>query len=61
MTAYEQFDFTVDMLFVADIFVNFISAIDDPETGLPITNLKVIAISYLSGWFWLDLLACLPV
>lgn len=61
MTPYEQFDFTVDMLFIVDLFVNFISAIEDPETGLPIISLKLIAANYLSGWFWLDLLACLPV
>jgi ABC-type spermidine/putrescine transport system permease subunit I len=28
---------------------------------LPVISLKLIAINYISGWFFIDFLACLPV
>ena len=37
----------IDYLFVIDIFVSFTTAYDDPETALPVTNSKKIAINYL--------------
>lgn len=51
---------SVDTLFGIDIFINFISAIEDPVTNQVITDHKSIAKNYLKGWFWLDLLACFP-
>lgn len=51
----------VDGLFLIDIFINFISAYEDPVTGLPVISLKKIAFNYLTGWFCLDLLAVMPV
>lgn len=61
LTTAEIIDFVVDAMFLIDIFVNFVSAYEDDETGLPIVNLRSIAIHYLSTWFFLDFLAVLPV
>ena len=54
-------DSIVDFLFAIDIFINFISAIEDPLTGQVIVDHKTIAKQYLTGWFWLDFVACLPL
>ena len=51
---------TVDCLFGLDIFINFISAQEDPNTNQLITDHRIIAKNYLKGWFLLDLLACFP-
>lgn len=49
-------DTTVDILFIMDIFVNFFSAIEDSE-GKAIGDCKTIAVTYIKGWFFLDLIA----
>jgi hypothetical protein len=54
-------DATVDFLFFVDIIVNFISAYEDPITNLPVIKMRKIASNYLTGWFWLDLIAVIPV
>jgi len=51
----------VDALFLIDIIINFVSAYEDPSTGLPIISLKKIAVNYVTGWFILDILAIMPV
>ena len=50
---------TIDCLFLTDMIVIFNSAImtDDFEI---IDDHKEIAFNYLSGWFWIDLLAIIP-
>jgi hyperpolarization activated cyclic nucleotide-gated potassium channel 2 len=55
------FDYLVDILFAFDIFVNFITAYDDVERGIPVRNPRMIASNYLKSWFIMDLLACLPI
>lgn len=57
----EILDMCVDGLFLIDIFINFISAYEDPNTGLPVISLKKISINYITGWLALDLLAVMPV
>lgn len=37
------------------------SAYDDPVTGLQVVSPKQIASNYISGWFFIDLVALLPV
>ena len=59
-TFIEYFDLIVDLIFFVDIFVNFVSSYED-SSGLPVVDLGDIARNYVSGWFFLDLLACLPV
>ena len=55
----EGMEATVDILFGVDIVVNFISAVED-SSGKLIIDHKTIAKNYMSGWFWLDFLACFP-
>ena len=52
-------DMIVDILFFIDIIINFFSAIE-AKGGKLIQDLKTIAKMYLTGWFWLDLIACIP-
>ena len=55
----QLFEYTVDLLFGVDIFVNFMSVYED-KTGKYIYDRKMIAMNYLCSWFTLDLLACFP-
>jgi len=41
--------------------VQFISAYEDPVSGLPVVDLKKIAINYVKVWFFIDLVATVPV
>ena len=56
----QVFEWTVDILFAIDIFVNFISVYEDRKTGVIILDRKKIAMNYIKSWFILDLLACFP-
>jgi CRP-like cAMP-binding protein len=50
----------IDIVYLSDCFLHFFVAIyDDIEDNL-ITNHRVIAQRYLTGWFWLDLFAGIP-
>ena len=42
MKIMDYVDLVIDMLFTIDIFVNFISAYDDPVSDMPIVDLKKI-------------------
>ena len=57
----EYLDILVDIIFICDMIVTFMSAYEDTTTGLIVTDHKLIAKHYLKGWFALDLLACIPV
>ena len=50
----------VDLMYVIDIFINFISAYEDLATGLIVVDTKLIAIDYIKGWFFIDLFATIP-
>jgi hypothetical protein len=56
---YGTFDLIVDVLFIADVFITFLSAYEDAWGDL-ITRPKAIAKHYLSGWFWIDALSSFP-
>ena len=55
----EASNIIIDLLFLTDMIVIFNTAItnDDFET---IDDHKSIAFAYLTGWFWIDLVAILP-
>ena len=55
----EAIDWGVDGLFLMDIFVNFISAVEMKD-GTIQTGLKEIAKDYTSSWFVFDVLSCIP-
>ena len=60
MNIYDIVDLIVDVFFLFDIIINFISAYDDSETDLPVVGFKDIAKNYLTGFFFIDLLAVIP-
>ena len=49
-------EYVVDVMFFTDLIFTFLTAYYDKEHKL-ITNKKLIAISYLKGWFLLDMIA----
>ena len=53
-------DSIIDFLFMIDICVNFISSYDDPDHHLPDVKLKLIAKNYITGFFFMDLIAIIP-
>lgn len=60
---YPQFAFLItissDIWFMIDIMANFRTGYEANEK--PILNLKKIRHNYMTGWFWLDIIATLPV
>lgn len=50
----------IDFIFMLDIFVNFRTSFVHETTGVEIVDLKDIALKYLKGRFWIDLLATVP-
>lgn len=50
---FELIENVFNIMFGADIIINFLSAYYDPRIGL-ITSWKRIILNYLSFWFWVD-------
>jgi hypothetical protein len=59
-TFYEVYNYFCDSIFIIDIFLNFRTTISDFITGKEITSSKRIAIAYIKGRFFLDLIAAIP-
>lgn len=55
-----QLELVIDILFFIDVYVNFVSAYTDRNTGYIEVSLRKIARNYLTSWFLLDLTACIP-
>ncbi|OMJ93516.1 hypothetical protein SteCoe_3492 [Stentor coeruleus] len=53
-------DTILDVFFIFDIIVNFFSTYKDKEEN-EIYNMKKIAIHYLKTWFFMDLIASVPI
>lgn len=53
-------DAVVDVYFIVDVVVNFRTAFYNHK-GMLITDTRAIAEHYLTGWFAIDFLSCLPV
>ena len=51
-------DLIVDLMFIADIFINFRTTY--LHNGEAVLNQKLIAINYLKGWFVIDTIAAIP-
>jgi hypothetical protein len=56
----KTFNITIDVLFFVDIIVNFLQAYEIHDSSFEI-RLGKIAKNYLFGWFFIDLVACIPV
>lgn len=50
-----------DAFFLIDIVLTFFTSINDEKKVHEETNKKIIAKKYLKGWFWVDLIAILPI
>jgi hypothetical protein len=65
-------DTFIDVFFLVDLFLNFVTGTEStvsqgavyammPGKGRTEMRLRRVAVNYLSGWFWLDLAASLPI
>jgi Ion transport protein len=54
-------DMMADFIFLMDVFVTCFSAYYDEQAGLLVTSNKVIFMVYFKRWFFIDLLASLPI
>lgn len=54
------FNYTVDLSFLIDMILTFFTAIRSPLDDSIITDKKIIATTYLKGWFVIDLVAIIP-
>lgn len=50
----------VEIFFYLDLTLNFFCEFVDPDTHLPISDLKSIALNYASGWFFIDFISVFP-
>ncbi len=57
---YNSFMYSIDIIFLCDLLVNFFSAYEDDKMIL-IDNRKKIISSYLKGWFSIDFLSIFPL
>jgi len=51
----------IDICFLVDIILSFLTSLTDPVTHLEITDHKIIAKDYLKSWFFLDVLSIIPI
>ena len=49
----------IDILFFIDLILNFWMGYYDDEENLIISPKKII-LNYIFGWFWIDLISCIP-
>jgi len=52
---------TVDISFLIDMALTFLSSFSDIKTGKVVDSHKYIAIYYLKSWFAIDLISILPL
>lgn len=50
----------LDAIFALDIIFNFFTAYEDKTTDLLVTNPRLIALRYIKGFFFIDLIATIP-
>lgn len=56
----EVMNWIIDLLFMLDVVINFRTTIVNEKTGEDIIDDKIIAMRYLKGKFWVDILASIP-
>jgi hypothetical protein len=52
--------YLIDFFFMSDIFVTFFTTLPETDEEIEMTDRKVIALNYLKGWFFIDLMAIFP-
>lgn len=50
-----------DSFFLIDIILTFFTSISDEQKVYEITDKRIIARTYLAGWFWVDTISILPL
>jgi len=58
--AWQVVDNLMTAVFWVDLFINFVFTYRDAR-GVEIDSFRLIAIHYLKGYFWVNLIACTPV
>lgn len=53
-------NYFIDAVFIADIVISFMTTVKDPLTGDEITKPSHIALAYLKGRFFMDLVSSIP-
>ena len=54
------FDSITNVFFILDIVISFLTTYIDPKTKEEITSFPLMALHYIKGRFWIDLLASVP-
>jgi hypothetical protein len=54
-------DMIADFIFLIDVIVTLFSAYYDEKQGNLVTNNKQIVLRYVKGWFFIDLVASIPI
>jgi len=52
-------DWMTDAFFILDLFLSFFMSYSDGR-GIEVDSMKLIAIKYMKGLFWVNLIACIP-
>ena len=60
-TGWVIFYVTSDCIFFIDIILTFMTAVPDKDDNEHVYDYKYIAKEYIKGWFWIDLIAILPI
>ena len=55
-----RFDLFIEMFFILDIIVNFLTEYQTEENFHPIRDIIKIAENYIKGFFFIDLISCFP-
>jgi hypothetical protein len=50
----------LNFIFYIDLFANFIIAFENEDKNVEF-RIKKIALNYIKSWFFIDLLACIPI
>ena len=49
-----------DVLFLLDIIITFFTSYTDPISNQEVTDLKLITVNYIKGWFLIDIFSIFP-
>lgn len=58
---YYVFDVMINICFILDLVISFRTSYINEKNGAEVTNLRLIALLYLRGRFWIDLIASIPI
>jgi len=49
-----------DVCFLLDILLTFFTSYTDPISNQEVTDLKLVAVNYIKGWFLIDVFSIFP-